>query len=237
MRKHVCLIILLVGIFTGTMLYGSCKNISGNWFLYIYGIYDDTCDNNLLGFEKFLNGTGALITVEQNQCTVSIKPYFTSNIPAQNGTMDNDKLATDFNINLDSVGLKYVVNTDLTFTDYLGEGTANYTAQTDYVTCTFKSHLKFVKVTVTKDSSGGDTSAVKFSQDIINSLDSGWSLAGTSVSITDMSIFDNVKTVWAWNGNSWMIYSPLQSIQNIISSYSISPLTEISANSGFWINK
>ncbi len=65
----------------------------------------------------------------------------------------------------------------------------------------------------------------------------GWYLAGTGCDITDMNIFNNVKTVWYWNNNSWMIYSNDPNILKIIQKYNIPPIVEIPAKRGFWINK
>ena len=71
----------------------------------------------------------------------------------------------------------------------------------------------------------------------ISNLESGWHLVGTSQAITDLSIFDTAKVVWAWN-NGWKFYSPIQSIQETIaSSLSYTSLDQIDAQKGFWILK
>lgn len=237
-KKLTKMFILLFFVFSSTLVYCECsKNISGNWFLYIYDIYDDTCGNNLFGFEKFLDGTGALITATQNQCDVNIDTYFPSSLPKQTGTMIGDNLTTDFTINLSSVGLTYDVNTNIGFSDYSGEGIADFTANASTITCTFKSHVKFVKVALLSADSEGSGNIPSVSKEKVDALKSGWTLMGTCGAITDMTMFNGAKTVWGWSGSSWMIYSPLEAVKNLMKSYSITPLTSIPANSGFWVNK
>jgi len=240
LKKIIATTALMIVMLSSASLYSACKDISGTWFLYIYDIYDDTCGTSLFGFEKFLNGTGALITVEQNQCNADLNMYFSSNLPSQSGELTGDNLTTEFSINLADVGLKYNVKMEAAFEDYLGEGTASYTAITAYkLTCSFKYHLKFIKVALLSSDSSCSETAVEqtFTKSFVDSLDTGWSLSGTCENITDLSIFANVKTVWAWNGASWSIYSPIDAVKELIKKYSISQLTGISAKSGFWINK
>ena len=71
----------------------------------------------------------------------------------------------------------------------------------------------------------------------VDNLGSGWSLAGTGCDINDLSIFDSVKTVWKWSGSSWIVYSPVESINNLLLQYNIPSITLIHAKEGFWINK
>jgi hypothetical protein len=239
LKKIIATTALMIVMLSSASLYSACKDISGTWFLYIYDIYDDTCGTSLFGFEKFLNGTGALITVEQNQCNADLNMYFASNLPSQSGELTGDNLTTEFSINLADVGLKYDVKTEVAFEDYLGEGIAYYTATAYNIKCTFKSHLKFVKVALLSSDSSCSGTAVEqtFTKSFVDSLGTGWSLSGTCENITDLSIFADVKTVWSWNGSSWSIYSPIDTVKELIKKYSISQLTGISAKSGFWINK
>ena len=54
----------------------------------------------------------------------------------------------------------------------------------------------------------------------ISLLNSGWHLLGTSEEMTDLSILDNVKTVWSWN-NGWKAYSHDNTIKEAINNSSI----------------
>jgi hypothetical protein len=71
----------------------------------------------------------------------------------------------------------------------------------------------------------------------INSLDSGWTLLGSSAEISDMSIFNSVLLVWSYDSDnsSWSLYSSYSLPQSVIDNFNI--LSSIPANQGFWIYK
>ncbi len=73
------------------------------------------------------------------------------------------------------------------------------------------------------------------------SIDSGWQLLGTGKAITDMSSFDkaSIKTVWTYNkiDNAWEVYSADDAIKKLIDdSSTLSSLSTIGENQGFWVN-
>lgn len=71
----------------------------------------------------------------------------------------------------------------------------------------------------------------------ISELNDGWHLLGSSEEIVDLSIFDEVLTVWSWN-NGWKAYSPVPDINKTIqSSGTIGTLNKVDAKNGFWIFK
>jgi len=72
---------------------------------------------------------------------------------------------------------------------------------------------------------------------IIESMQSGWTLSGTNSSITDMSIFDNTSIIWIYKNNSWSAYSSNETIIQNIKNANISLINSIPANSGIWIYK
>ena len=83
-------------------------------------------------------------------------------------------------------------------------------------------------------------SNIALSSEKINNLQSGWTLIGTSLFITDMSIFDSVSIIWTYNNatSSWSAYSSNATTEQLIRNKSgINFLTTISVNSGIWVYK
>ncbi len=74
------------------------------------------------------------------------------------------------------------------------------------------------------------------------SLNPGWHLKGTQIAYTDMTDFNKscIKYVWKYNtsSSSWSIFSPDSNIINDLTTkhVSISPLNNIEANDGFWLD-
>jgi len=62
----------------------------------------------------------------------------------------------------------------------------------------------------------------------IESLPSGWSLAGTSTSVADLSIFNSAKIIWFYKSNKWYQYEPSKGTQLNMS---------IKSYDGFWVYK
>ncbi len=72
------------------------------------------------------------------------------------------------------------------------------------------------------------------------SVVSGWNLLGTGkdISVSEITTKDSsVKSVWKWSNGAWKIWSPVDSIKNLISQYSIDTFTTIEQGVGFWVNK
>lgn len=73
-------------------------------------------------------------------------------------------------------------------------------------------------------------------------LENGWNLLGASAAIsvnTQFNDADKIDTVWGFDNytKTWLAYSPDSSKQSLIdSSSSISNLTSIMANTGYWVN-
>ena len=72
----------------------------------------------------------------------------------------------------------------------------------------------------------------------ISSLSNGWHLLGTSISLDNMSIFNDAHTVWYFKDNRWQVYTFDPSLkQAITDSTVVDTLNELKPNSGFWIMK
>ena len=72
----------------------------------------------------------------------------------------------------------------------------------------------------------------------ISSLSNGWHLLGTSLTIDNMSIFNDAHTVWYFENNRWKVYTFDMSLkQAITDSVMVDTLNELKPNSGFWIMK
>lgn len=82
--------------------------------------------------------------------------------------------------------------------------------------------------TCTCSSSSTDFSTFQLSRDYINSLPTGWNLVGTSLSLSDFSIFQGLDVVWAYQNGNWMNYNP-DSI--------LPPQIVVDDFSGLWIKK
>jgi hypothetical protein len=72
----------------------------------------------------------------------------------------------------------------------------------------------------------------------IDGQNSGWTLLGDSVAISDFSIFENSSIVWSYQYGIWSAYSPIATKNLLIQNNSnINSLNNIPANQGFWIYK
>jgi outer membrane protein assembly factor BamB len=78
----------------------------------------------------------------------------------------------------------------------------------------------------------------EYGMDSLNIIN-GWNLKGVGQDskANKLSVLGTVKTVWKWTGNSWQIWSPDETIVNLISSYGIETIETISKGEGFWVNK
>jgi hypothetical protein len=80
-----------------------------------------------------------------------------------------------------------------------------------------------------------------FKPEMIFKINSGWNLVGVVSDIvpTALPISSEVKTIWQWdaNNNKWRIWSPIESINQLISEYSIEKITTLKKLEGFWVNK
>ena len=48
---------------------------------------------------------------------------------------------------------------------------------------------------------------------------------------------NSVKTIWKWTGTKWQVWSPEESIRELIKSYQIEEIDSLEINNGFWVNK
>jgi hypothetical protein len=62
-----------------------------------------------------------------------------------------------------------------------------------------------------------------------------WTLRGTTEAIRDMSQFDQVTAVWAYQEGQWKAYSAQTDIKIRLEAGGIEALTRIPAQSGFWV--
>jgi hypothetical protein len=71
----------------------------------------------------------------------------------------------------------------------------------------------------------------------INNLGSGWRLLGSSIEISDMSIFSSASFVWSYDkeSSSWSIYSAYTLPSSVTESFNL--LSIIPINQGFWVYK
>ncbi len=95
---------------------------------------------------------------------------------------------------------------------------------------------------VTVADNGSDYADFDWKVDSLNltSLTSGWTLLGTPIEITDLSVFDNVNLVWIYDKDSttpWSAYSSNQTTKQAIEDTNIPLINSIPANSGIWVNK
>jgi predicted outer membrane repeat protein len=92
-------------------------------------------------------------------------------------------------------------------------------------------------------SNGSDYSSFDWTTDSLNisQLTTGWTLTGTPMEITDLSIFDSAKLIWIYDKDSttpWSAYShDTNTMSNISDSSDIGTITTIPANSGIWVYK
>jgi hypothetical protein len=74
----------------------------------------------------------------------------------------------------------------------------------------------------------------------ILSITFGWNLKALpvkdNITVEDIFNVDGINTVWKWKVNSWKIWSPNQSIMNLINNYGIGIIAKISTGEGFWVN-
>ncbi len=79
------------------------------------------------------------------------------------------------------------------------------------------------------------TSVFAASQNLL--FNQGWNLKGISFDNVPVSQFQNsnIHSIWKWDGNSWQIWSPDVSINNIIENYGLKSFDTINATNGFWI--
>ncbi len=67
-------------------------------------------------------------------------------------------------------------------------------------------------------------------------LNKGWNLLGIGKDTTPDN-FSDISTLWQWNGANWKIWSPENSILNLLKNYKIEIADKIKAGEGFWVNK
>jgi outer membrane protein assembly factor BamB len=46
---------------------------------------------------------------------------------------------------------------------------------------------------------------------------------------------DNISSIWKWDGSKWLVWSPSNSITQILQSYGITSFTSINSDEGFWV--
>ena len=83
-------------------------------------------------------------------------------------------------------------------------------------------------------------SSIAVTSEKITNLQSGWTLIGTSLSITDMSIFDSASIIWTYSNTTkkWSAYSSKATMKQAIQDKAgITLLTTIPAGSGIWVDK
>jgi hypothetical protein len=67
-------------------------------------------------------------------------------------------------------------------------------------------------------------------------INQGWNLLGIGRDTT-VDNFSDISTLWQWNGSNWKIWSPENSILNLLKNYNIEIADKIKAGEGFWVNK
>jgi len=86
----------------------------------------------------------------------------------------------------------------------------------------------------------GTDSSIALTSEKITNLSTGWTLASTPFTITDMSIFDSASIIWTYNHDtsSWSAYSSNTAMKQAITNKSgVTLLTTIPAGSGIWVDK
>ena len=64
----------------------------------------------------------------------------------------------------------------------------------------------------------------------------GWNLKSSYLKEVKTSDFKDVNSLWKWNGNNWLIWSPKSEISELVKNYGIESFSSIYAGEGFWIN-
>jgi len=73
-------------------------------------------------------------------------------------------------------------------------------------------------------------------------ISKGWNLKALPVKVYDNinmeQIFnkEGINTIWKWQKNHWLIWSPDKNITGLINSYKIPVLSVIASGEGFWVN-
>ena len=80
-------------------------------------------------------------------------------------------------------------------------------------------------------------SALDISASTIENLSSGWSLLGTTIEITDMTMFNDAQAVWIRVANEWKAYSANSAIAAELTTNGVATFSTIPASSGFWVQK
>jgi hypothetical protein len=226
-------------------LFSECIDFSGTWLQCNNKVENLKCDNYFIKgilelFLQSLPGTCTVKDITQSQCNISIKSHYapTGDNKSYSGSIEDNKITFNISENFSTLSYNYKHSINIT-NSYTASGTAKGSAtfKDSYgatYTCNFTIYEDFFKVFFDNPTTVSNIS--KSYIDSLKSLKSGqWLLLGTSQPISNMNIFENALTVWSWKGNSWKIYSPVLSIQNILKSYNIPLLENISANSGFWV--
>ena len=89
------------------------------------------------------------------------------------------------------------------------------------------------------ESNSSTISDIGLKKEKIDSLQSGWTLLGSSFDIGDLSIFSSAKIVWIYNStnSTWMAYSPNESTKQEIEDAGYTIFTNIPKDSGIWVLK
>ena len=171
-----------------------------------------------------------------------------------NFTVDNasggSPLVVNFNVDAnDSDGkiIKYLW-------DFNGDNNSDLTTLCGSVSYTYKSPGDYnAKVTVVDDNLAKTTSKpitviVKEESNTPDNstengtiqlkLHAGWNLIALPVNevLDNLSLFNNITTLWSWDGNTWKIYSPVSKLSSLILSYGIKTIDELTPGKGYWIN-
>ena len=67
----------------------------------------------------------------------------------------------------------------------------------------------------------------------------GWNLKGSAldnVSVEKIGNENQITTVWQWSGTGWNVWSPVESIKNLLTNYGIKNIVYLSSGEGFWVN-
>ncbi len=239
--KKIFLIIFLILTLSSfsSFIFAENYSIEGTWLKCITNIDSFSCSPS--EFESIMN---PMVSSAKNSCIVvqisksqdgySIVNYFTNEKYTDVNYQNNE---INFKTNKTQNNINYTTNTicDL---DSETSGKCkdsliiNYS---NYYSCQSTISSTLLKIDILKNSNYTNNLTELISL-LKNGTKGTWKLFGTSFEITDMSIFENVKSVWAWDGTKWNIYSSDPNIYNLLIKYKIPVIEKIDANSGFWVN-
>ena len=223
-------------IFFSKLLYSNEINLNGTWINCYKELKSISCSNSNIEdyvksyFQNLINYC-SFQEISQSNDIVTISNFLDKSKTTEGTFADNIlKFQREYTTN----GADVSDGTECTMNNNHGNCIINAKVNLNYYgfnyICNLTLQSEYYKVFLSEDNT---------SNDLIKSLGlfskNQWQLLGTTKEIEDMSIFNNVKSVWVWDEDKWKIYSSDNNILNLLEEYDIPILTNIKSNRGFWV--